>query len=165
MKATEFIKNALDMSKDWVVGLVTDMKDAPTTFPTPKGGNHPLWVLGHLTFSEAHLVGEYIQGDANPLAHWQDIFGQGSEPVADASRYPSFDEVLTKFQQTRAHTLKVLASLTDADLDKPSRAPEEMRQYFGTVGACFAVVILHFTYHGGQVADSRRAAGRKPLMG
>ena len=104
-------------------------------------------------------------GEANPLAEWKEIFGQGSQPVADASRYPAFDEVLAQFEQTRSRTLKLVDSLSDDDLDKSSKAPEEMRQYFGTIGQCLSGMLLHFTFHGGQVADARRAAGRKPLMG
>ena len=165
MKTIDFIKMSLEMSKGWVMGLVTDMKDAPTTFPTPNGGNHPLWVLGHLTYSEADLTSAFIMGEANPLAEWKEIFGQGSQPVADASRYPTFGEVLAQFEQTRSRTLKLVDSLSDDDLDKPSKAPEEVRHYFGTIGQCLSGMLSHFTFHGGQVADARRAAGRKPLMG
>lgn len=165
MKTTEFIKATLEMSKGWIMGLVQDMKDTPTAFPTAKGGNHPLWVLGHLTYSEGNLVSEFVLGEKNPVAQWKEVFGQGTEPVADASRYPTFDEVLRKFEEVRSRTLKTLASLSDDDLDKPSKAPAELSQYFGNIGQCFAAIGMHFTYHGGQVADARRAAGKKPLMG
>ena len=165
MKATDFIRMSLEMSQNWIFSLLNDMKDAPTTFPTPKGGNHPLWILGHLTYSEAQLTSQYIKGEPNPLAEWEGLFGMGSQPMADAGRYPPFDKILAKFEATRANTLKILASMSDSDLDKPSKAPEEIREFFGTIGACFAAVAIHLAYHGGQVADARRAAGRKPLMG
>ena len=48
MKAVDFAKLCLEMSSGWVMGLIEDMKDAPLTAPTPNGGNHPLWCLGHL---------------------------------------------------------------------------------------------------------------------
>jgi hypothetical protein len=153
------------MSKGWIMGLIQDMKDSPTAFPTANGGNHPLWVLGHLTYSEGNLVNEFVLGKTNPVAQWKEIFGQGSEPVADLSRYPSFDEVLGKFEEIRSNTLQALDTLSDDDLDKPSRAPADLSQFFGNVGQCFAAIPMHFTYHGGQVADARRSAGKKPLMG
>lgn len=165
MKTTEFIKTSLEMSQGWIMGMIEDMKDAPVTAPTPNGGNHPLWVLGHLAYSEGNLIEGFVKGKENPLADWKELFGQGSQPVADASKYPSFDELLAKFQEVRANTLNVLDSLSDDDLDKPSHAPEEVKQFFGNVAQCFAVVSMHFTFHGGQVADARRAAGRPPLMG
>ena len=57
-----------------------------------------------------------------------------------------------------------LDSMSEEDLDKPSRAPEEFGPLFGTVGACFAAMSTHVSFHAGQVSDSRRAAGRSPLM-
>jgi len=161
MTTIEFIKSALEMSKGWILGMAADMQDAPLTFPTPNGGNHPMWALGHLTYSEANLTQELIKGEANPLAEWKGIFGQRTESVADADRYPSFEEVMAKFEETRTNTLAILDSMTDEDLDKPSHAPEEMKDFFGTNAQCFSGVIIHFAFHGGQFADARRA----PLMG
>ncbi len=165
MKATDLIKTSLQMSQGWVMGMIEDMKDAPVTAPTANGGNHPLWVLGHLAYAEGNLVNVFVEGKANPLADWNEMFGQGSQPVADAAKYPSFDELVAKFQEMRANTLSVLDSLSDDDLDKPSHAPEQVQQFFGNIGQCFAALPMHFTFHGGQVADARRAAGRPPLMG
>jgi len=164
MNTIEFIRMSLQQGQGWVVGLVSDMKDAPLTSPTPNGGNHPLWVMGHLTYSESHLLHDFILGDPNPLAEWKDVFGNGTEPVTDASKYPALDDVLGRFEEVRGSTLKVLDSLSEADLDKPSKAPAERQQYFGTVGQCFSAMCTHFVFHGGQVADARRAAGRKFLM-
>lgn len=165
MKATDLIRSSLELSQGWILGLVEDMKDSPLTQPTPNGGNHPLWCLGHLTYSEGHLIAEFVLGEQNPVGEWKEIFGAGSQCVADASRYPSFDEVLSKFQQIRTGTLKTLESLSDDDLDKPSKATGEAAEFCDTVGKCFAVTIVHFGFHGGQIADARRAAGRPPLMG
>jgi hypothetical protein len=43
------------------MSVVDKMNDAATTFPTPKGGCHPLWVLGHLTLIVTD--GEYGRAD------------------------------------------------------------------------------------------------------
>ena len=154
MEAIEFIKMSMETSKNMVMGMITDMKDAPLTQPTPKGGNHPLWVLGHLTYSEASLLDDVMLGETNPLA------------VTDANHYPAFDELATKFEEVRARTLTVLNGLTAADLDKPCKGcPPGSEDFLGTVGRCFSLIALHPAMHGGQVADARRAAGRKPVMG
>ncbi len=94
----------------------------------------------------------------------KDLFSSGTTPQANASMYPSFDELMAKFEQIRAATLAHLDTLSDENLDKPSHAPEEFGAYFGTVGACFGGMSTHVAFHGGQVADARRAAGREPLM-
>ena len=165
MKTTDFVKMGLEMSKNLAMGLITDMKDAPLTSPTPKGGNHPLWVLGHLAYGEANITNDLILGETNPLAEWKDIFGGGTEPVTDADHYPPFDDLAAKFEEVRARTLSLLNGLTDDDLDKPSKGcPDDLKDFFGTVGQCFLVLALHPMMHHGQVADARRAIGRKPMM-
>jgi DinB superfamily len=147
----------------WSLALVEDMKDAPLTFPTPQGGNHPLWVLGHLAWTEGFLH-QVMLGRPNPVAHWNTLFGIGSEATAEADRYPSFQELHKTFCDLRAETLNVLARLSDEDLDRPARnCPSELNEFLGTYAKCFRVVIFNAMHHRGQVADARRAAGREPL--
>jgi hypothetical protein len=164
MKTVEFIRMGLDRSVDATMRLIDDMKDAPLTFPTPRGGNHPLWVLGHLAWSEGQLVQHYMLGRANPLDRWKELFGFGSEPSAEASRYPSYEELKKAFTDLRAQTLDVLGTLADADLDQPSKGcPPEFQGFVGTYAQCLLGLIMNTMAHRGQVADARRAAGRKPL--
>ena len=164
MNTVEFIRTALDRSAGATLALIDDMKELPLTFPTPRGGNHPLWVLGHLAHTEGELIQHIMLGRVNPLDHWKSLFGRGSEPSAEATRYPAFDEVKKAFQDLRAQTLKVLSTLTDADLDQPSKAcPPELGEFVGTFGQCFLITILNTMTHRGQVADARRAVGRKPM--
>jgi hypothetical protein len=53
MHMKDAIKFALTISNGSVLSVIDEMSDAATTFPTPNGGCHPLWVLGHLTLVEA----------------------------------------------------------------------------------------------------------------
>jgi DinB family protein len=164
MKAVDFVRKSLDSSARGVLALIEDMKDAPFTFPTPKGGNHPLWVLGHLAWVEGNVIQQIMLGGSNPVAHWSSLFGIGSEASAEASRYPSFDEVHKAFRDIHGGTSKVLSTLNDDDLDRPSKnCPPEFKEFLGTYGGCFLVTIYNTMHHRGQVADARRAAGRKPL--
>lgn len=165
MKTVDYIKMGLETSRSLITGLLDDMKDAPLTAPTSKGGNHPLWILGHLTFSEANIIYCYVEGKPNPLESWQETFAGGSDPVADPQAYPSWDEVRAKWDEVTAHTMEVLATLSDDDLDRPSHnCPPERQDFFGTIGQCFLVATMHRTMHFGQVADARRMAGRPPLF-
>ena len=164
MKTTDFIRLSLESSSGWALSLIRDMKDSPLTQPTPRGGNHPLWVLGHITFSESTLLDSFILGKSNRFPEWEGVFSMGSTPSTDASQYPSYDELMGKFEEMRSATLAHLDTLSDADLEKPSQAPEEFGPGFGTVAGCFAAMSTHVGFHAGQVADARRAAGKDPLM-
>ena len=163
MNATDFIKLSLKSSKAWALRLINDMKDAPFTQPTSNGGNHPLWVLGHLVRSESDLLDGFILGQPSRFPELE-TFLMGSSPSTDASQYPSMEELAEKFEEIRAATLAHLEALSEEDLDKPSHAPAEFGPLFATIGGCFAVMTMHVSFHTGQVADARRAAGRDPLM-
>jgi hypothetical protein len=51
MKAIDAIRIALDLS-DGDIRFIEGMRDEPLTQPTQVGGNHPLWILGHLTYTQ-----------------------------------------------------------------------------------------------------------------
>lgn len=160
MHTKEAIQFALTLSDKAVMGLIEQMKDDPTRFPTPNGGCHPLWVLGHLTFVESFLPA-VLFGEPSPVTGWQKLFGEGSEPVDDASAYPSFAEIRKRYQELRARNLEILASLTDADLDKPTVAPPPGREHeFSNFGRSFLTIALHQALHRSHLTDALRAAGR-----
>lgn len=163
MKTTDFIKMSLENGKGWTLGLIGDMKDAPLTQPTVNGGNHPLWVLGHIVRAESDLLDGFILGKPNRFPELEKC-SMGNTPSTDAGDYPSMDELLGKFEEIRSATIAHLDTLNDEDLDKSSHAPEEFGATFATVGSCFAAMATHMAFHTGQVADARKAAGRPPLM-
>jgi uncharacterized damage-inducible protein DinB len=139
------------------------MRDAATTFPTPNGSCHPLWVLRHLTLVEG-MIPAALFAEENPAAEWQQYFSENAKPVADAGAYPPFAEVREKYLQLRERNLNILESLSEADLDKPTKAPPKGReQKFATYGQSFLVLALHQAMHRGNLTDARRAAGRIAL--
>ena len=163
MHTKDAIKFALTVSNGAVLSVIDEMSGAATTFPTPNGGCHPLWVLGHLTLVEG-MIPAALFGDKNPAAEWQQFFGESSEPVADASAYPPFAEVREKYLQLREQNLKLLESLSEADLDKPTKAPPKGREReFATYGRSFLTLALHQMIHRSHVTDARRTAGRTAL--
>ncbi len=163
MHTKEAIKFALTVSNGAVLSVIDKMSDAATTFPTPNGGCHPLWVLGHLTLVEG-MIPMVLYGDAHPVGEWQKYFGENSEPVADAGAYPSFAAVRAKYLELREGNLKLLEALSEEDLDKPTKAPPKGReQEFATFGRSFLVLALHQMLHRSHVTDAMRAAGRTAL--
>src|SRR5258705_13152383 len=105
-------------SRDRALAHVEDMREHCVVFPTPKGGGHTLWVLGHLAYIEDLVIRKFMLGEDNPLAKWEETF-DGSDVSGDFILYPAFDEVLAKCREMRESTLSVLDSLSENDLDKP----------------------------------------------
>jgi hypothetical protein len=164
MKAIDLIRGALDTADRVVLQLVEDMTDAPLTQPTPRGGNHPLWVLGHITFIEGNLP-RILFGEPNPVAHWAPLFAPGTEPRADAAAYPPFEQLLRTYRDLRARNLQALERIGDEGLDRPPKSPPPgMQHVMRTVGETLLLIALHQMGHRGQVADARRACGRKPIF-
>jgi DinB superfamily len=158
MHTKDAITFALTVSNRAVLSVIDEMSGAPTTFPTPNGGCHPLWVLGHLALIEGSIPA-VLFGEQNPAAKWTEYFGEGSEPVDDARTYPPFAEVREMYVRLRERNLALLESLSEADLDKATAAPPKGREReFATFGSSFLVLALHQMIHRGHVTDARRAA-------
>ncbi len=165
MESKELIKINLEMGFGMISQLVEDMKDVATVFPTEKGGCHALYLIGHFAYAHGTLLQQFMLGEENPLTEWKELFGDGAEPSADASIYPPFDEVMAMLRETHSKNLAYLDTLTEEDLDKPSKdCPPEFESFIGTVRLCFNTIAAHYYMHRGQLADVRRVAGL-PRMG
>jgi hypothetical protein len=110
-------------------------------------------------------VPKMLFGEKNQVEDWTPIFGIGTTVVPDANKYPPFGEVRAKYDKLWQANMKLFDSFADADLDKPTKwQPPGLEQALATYGQTFLTLSLHKMSHRGQVADARRAAGRKPLI-
>lgn len=159
MQSIDLIRDNLKRSEAIVLARVEEMRDHCVVFPTPRGGCHTLWILGHLAYIEGLVIREFMLGEPNPLAHWQETF-DGADTSGDISLFPPFDQVLAECRRTRVATLSLLDSLTEEDLDRASaHVPDGVEDLFSTYRRCFQYVSDHWFMHRGQLADARRAAG------
>lgn len=167
MKTIDLLRWALRMTGDGTVALVEDMRDASLTQPTPgKGGNHSLWCVGHQAYLEAGLP-RILLGPPreNPLAHWAPMFATGTLPTTDPGAYPPFTEVLRTYRDVRTRTLALLDEIGESGLEqRPAAIPTGFEDAMRTCGQTILLMALHNMVHYGQIADARRAAGKKPLM-
>jgi DinB superfamily len=163
MRSIDLIRDNLTKSRNRVLLHVEDMKEQSVVFPTPRGGCHTLWVLGHLAYIEGLVVRVFMLGEPNPLAEWEQLFDR-ADPSGDVKEYPPFDLVFAQCWEMRESTLALLESLTEDDLDKASaNAPRGWADTFGTYRLCLQYVADHWYMHRGHLADARRAAGVKRM--
>jgi hypothetical protein len=159
MQSIDLIRDNLVKSRNRVLARIEDMREHGLVFPTPNGGCHTLWVLGHLAYIETLVVRTFMLGEANPLAAWEEIF-DGADVSGDRALFPPFDDVLARCRQAREGTLSLVDTLTEADLDRISaKTPAGYEDTFGTYRLCLQYVADHWYMHRGQLADARRAAG------
>lgn len=159
MQSIELIRRNLERGEEIVLARIGDMREACLVAPTPRGGAHTLWVLGHLAFIEAQVVRGFMRGEPNPYAGWEQVF-DGEDVSGRGSDFPPFDEVLGACREERSATLSLLGTLAEEDLDRDSlHIPEGAHQLFGTWRDCLQYAADHWLMHRGQLADARRAAG------
>jgi hypothetical protein len=77
MKALDAIRIALKFS-DMGMTHLGGMKDSPLVRPGPWGGNHAMWIAGHLAVVEGRLQ-QMLHGTPNPV---QQV------PTPSAGRHP-----------------------------------------------------------------------------
>lgn len=160
MHTKDAIRYSLEMANAGVMDPLASIEDVPTTFPTPKGGCHPLWVLGHLAYVEG-ATHQVLEIGENPLAAWAKLFEGGSTPAADASQYPPFSEVRARYVELRQRTMDKLASLSEAELDTPTKfQPAGLEEHFKTYGKTLLTLAMHQMSHRAHISDAVRAAGR-----
>jgi hypothetical protein len=159
MQSIDLIRDNLVRSADRVLARIEEMRSHCMVAPTPHGGCHTLWVLGHLAYIEALVVRGFMLGESNPLAGWEERF-DGADVSGEPGAYPPFDQVLAKCREVRESTVALLDSLREADLDRPSaNAPRGHEEMFGTWRLCLQYAADHWYMHRGHLADARRAAG------
>jgi hypothetical protein len=162
MHAIDAIRTTLKFS-DMGIKYLADMSDAPLLRPGPWGGNHAMWIAGHLTVVEGRLQ-QMIHGTPNPVHHWKPLFDWGSEPVDDPAAYPPYEEVLRTFKQLRDQTHAYLNEHGEAGLDRPTKLQPPGFKGFDTVGAAIIIIAGHAIGHLGGLTVVRAAAGKQRMF-
>lgn len=149
----------LNLTRGSTLKLVADLTDEQMTLqPAPKT-NHPAWVLGHLYQVDCNFL-NLIGGKAPELeANWKDVYGGGSVPVADKSKYKPKAWYLDHMAPVRKAIVERLAVMSATDLAKPHPDPTR-RERFPTVGhTVYMYGTWHEAYHAGQLSTWRRVLG------
>lgn len=129
------------------------------------GGSHILWLLGHIAISADYYIGGKIGLKASIPAEWNGLFGMGSKPVADATKYPPFAElragVIDGHKRLAAH----VAAMSEESLVAPMPEGFALKAIAPNVDAFLSFGQLHSNYHLGQVTMLLKAQGLKAGVG
>ena len=162
MRAIDAIRTTLKFS-DMGMKYLATMSDAPLLRPGPWGGNHAMWIAGHLAVVEGRLQ-QMLHGGRNPVHEWKRLFDWGSEPVDDPAAYPPFEDVVGKFKELRGQTHAFLEEVGEEGLDRPTKSQPPGFSGFETVGKAVMIIAGHAIGHMGGVTVVRAAAGKERLF-
>jgi hypothetical protein len=120
--------------------------------------NHAAWLLGHLAWAPSNAGVNFLGLPPSCPGGYKDLFGMGTQPSADRSRYPSKAELLKALEDAHARLGEAVVKALPETLAQP--APERIRERFPTVGALLAgLMTSHHASHNGQLSAWRRAMG------
>lgn len=115
--------------------------------------NPMIWLAGHVSATRTLLTA--MLGAGTPVA-WAPLFGQKSQPSADAP-YPPVAEIQQTLRESGATLRARFAQLTEADLAAP--APRSFPIEDKTVRGAVLFLTYHESYHAGQMAYVRKCLG------
>ncbi|MEZ6059450.1 MAG: DinB family protein [Planctomycetaceae bacterium] len=145
--------------------LLADIDDAQMTNLPHPGMNHPAWIVGHVALAAdlgAQLLGEDMATDEA----WMAMFGPGSTPVDDRSKYPSKADLLAMVTRTYDRLLDLLeAADPETTLLQPNQTPFFPDQFPTTGDLLTHLMTTHAMLHLGQLSAWRRCAGLNSVLG
>jgi hypothetical protein len=152
MTEAQILARQLDKSRElskWYLSLMKDCDHNKTFTFEKKTFNSIIWEIGHLTMSE-NFLGMYLTYGPSVKISWAKEFGMGSDNTAKEN-YPSFSKVLVSFKSVHDSTVNHIASLTDEDLDKPTKIEFNVAG-IKTVRDAVIHVIRHESIHTGHLS-------------
>jgi uncharacterized damage-inducible protein DinB len=142
---------------------VADFSDADFYARPVPTANNVAWQLGHLIASEAEMVNGCAGRSVIDLpAGFAERYTRKTAAVDDPAALGEKAELLELCASVRAKTAAWVKSLKPEDLAKP--APEQMRQFFPTVGHVLHLFPVHTAMHLGQIQVLRRKLGKPVLI-
>ena len=151
-KETEVLAETLDFTRQLTKFYLSHLKgkDPYVVFKSENGQplNSAFWVIAHLTVTENWLVLYSTHGETERIP-WGKLFGMGTSPPSKEDS-PTFEEVLQKFKEVHPKCLDHIRSLSEEDLDKPTKTGAT----FGGEDTCRSIIkhaIRHEGYHAGHL--------------
>jgi len=126
--------------------------------PTDKN-NPMLWIFGHIVNTRAAMLKMF--GESFDTG-WGDLFDRGAG-LHDATRYPTRETIQSVAREVNTRLYAKLAALTDGELASP--APRSPVPAVKTTTDLIAFLVMHDTYHVGQLAYVRKAIGHAGVAG
>ena len=161
----ELAISQIEFSRNYMLGLVEDVPDAEWFNEAAPCPTHLAWQVGHLAMAQYGLTILRIRGkereDEELISKaFFRAFKKGTQPLFDATQYPSVPEIRETLSRVHEASLGVLQDETDESLDVS--LPEPHAVFATKLGSIF-FCSSHEMLHAGQIGLWRRMSGRDPI--
>lgn len=122
MTEAQILSRQLDKAREltrWYLSLMKECDPYKTFEFEGKRFNSIIWEIGHLAMSENFLANYLTYGPAIKEEWFKHFAMGGDNKVSD--EYPDFKSVLNSFKSIHNTTIEHINTLTDDDLDKPTK--------------------------------------------
>ena len=161
MSTTDLLSKSILQTKSMIDSALADFSDADMMFRPAKTANHAIWQMGHLCNATRGMVSACDPSASFPFED-DTRFGKSKASFDDAKFFPNKAELLKRWDQAMDTAAAWVATLSDADLAKPT--PEPLRGFAPTFGSVAILLASHPFMHLGQFQVTRRALGKPLLM-
>ncbi|QDT42180.1 DinB superfamily protein [Gimesia alba] len=159
---SEFGIEQLQRSRNFVLSQLETFSD-DQLYVRVGGGNHALWVMGHLAFADDLFVSAFLNEPSGlPEGHYE-RFSNGSIPSNNPADYPGREEMLELMQTARDRFIKWAQTLEEDALWQDS--PEAVAPIAENAITAVHALSQHDFLHAGELATIRTSLGMKPVFG
>lgn len=154
------------LGKNHTLQVIESVAEAQRYRQLAPGKAHPCWLIGHMAFAcDARGLKSLCGLEGVLDGSWREPFAPdfagGQLPVADPDAYPSWEAVCAGYERVMDAFLAGLETLDDSQLDLPplgghppardAAQAERSERLFGTIRRTLNMLILHDSYHRGQL--------------
>ena len=151
----------LAFARQATLAFLEDIPEDKLCYCAVPGSNHAMWLIGHLALTDV-VVRHDPEARGCPEG-WDKLFGQGSEPIPDASAYPSLDEMKAQLSARREDVIAWFGAMDEARLLQA--LPAERQGFAPNYAGLMCTLAYHEGLHAGQLRVIGQALGKPPKFG
>jgi uncharacterized damage-inducible protein DinB len=154
---------ALKFSRNNTLAFFEDIPADQLCHSPVSGGNHALWILGHLAQTDDFFLNALGGEPAALPEEYASLFGMGSTPVTDPSAYPSVDDIKTAMAAQRERMVSWFSGMSAERLDAPLQG--DFSRFATSHANLMSSLAWHEGLHAGQLTMIRRSVKLAPKFG
>jgi len=154
----ELIQQQLTMCQADTLRVAASVPESDRFRSLKDGKAHPAWLIGHLANTVDTVVNQWMLLEERrlPKGHGRMFapdFAGGLPITPDPANYPAWDEIVALYNQVMTVAIDGIGELPELLLPEPLRGdvPDSMRNFFSSSGKTLNIMVLHDSYHRGQI--------------